>query len=146
MTTILQPKVYLKCRVVGTVKPNIIPNKVKKVSAEFRLTGKRVYEVEKGLVNSLTQVVEYNGVYYCLIFDNNLFCLSTNYKPYVDEGLVHVETKYGSKHKKELGRELGHKAKKEVTWIVRLYNYNLNSIDIEDQLISSYGRHQKHGI
>ena len=116
------------------------------MSESFRKSNKRYYDIEADIVRSPTFTVEYDGIYYLIICDNNLFCIGTNNKEYVDKGLVHVETYYNKKHRAELGHNISFKARREIPWIVKLYNYNMNSVDVIDQLVSSYDRHQRHKV
>ena len=132
--------------VVGTVKTNVLPAGVYTLSEEFRKQNKRHYDTVYDVVRCPSFTVKYDDIFYIIIWDNNLFCIGTNNKEYVDMGLVHVNTYYNKKQRAELGHDVSYKCQTEIPWIVRLYNFNMNSVDIIDQVISSYDRHQRHGV
>ncbi len=78
---------------------------------------------------------------YTYVCDNNMFCIATNHIDYIQRGLVHVSTKYNEKQRAAIHSSLGNNAKREIPYIVHYYNYNMNAIDVIDQLIGSYDRH-----
>ncbi len=94
------------------MKTNVIPTEVYKLSEEFRKKEKRYYDAANDIVRCPTFTVQYDGIYYMIIWDNNLFCIATNNSEYINKGLVHVDTNYNKKQRAVLGHDVSYKKKR----------------------------------
>ena len=131
---------------IGTVKANYVPPAVQQHHSfiQFKKESKRMFDEATNKVTCPSLCIVYDEIYYTLINDNNLFCMATNNMHYVNLGFTENSALFANKHRKEIGSTLGHKAIRRIPCIVDMYNYRMNSIDVLDQYIESYNRHQTH--
>ena len=73
---------------VGTFKTNMIPQEVKaKGKVWIKDNRKRIYNNDH--VHCPRIIYLFEGVYYCYVVDNGVFCLATNSKKMIDQGIYY---------------------------------------------------------
>lgn len=130
---------------IGTVRKNNLPKALKPLFAKFiKLKRHPPTTSVNGvpIIELVSQCWVVDNVYYYFIKDNGDFVISCNDTATVSKGLYKSPSKLNDKQRIKFKTE-SYEAFKIVPFIVHQYNQHMNGVDVIDQLISSFERHQR---